>query len=89
MLTVLTLITLALAPGLFELGKILTAIALTMASGQFELAEIVLGRYLVLLVAVFAMAWWSTVHSRALEPGKSLQALWLLLPFWVVALVFI
>lgn len=66
---------------------ILTMLALALIPGLFGFEEIVLSRYLVLLVAVFVMAWWSTVHSQALEPSKGLQAFWLLLPFWVAASV--
>ncbi len=41
---------------------------------------------LLLPAVVLALAWWSTVHSRALEPipGKLLRALALLIPFWAV-----
>lgn len=61
---------------------LLTLLGLVLVPGLFE-EEFVLVRHLVLVIVIFSLAWWSTVHSRALEPGNGLRALWLLLPFWI------
>ncbi len=41
---------------------------------------------LAVVLGVLGFAWWSTVHSRALEPGsgKDLRAVLLLLPLWAL-----
>ena len=66
---------------------LLTLLALVFVPSLFDLEDPPFARHALLVVGVLALAWWSSVHSRALEPapGKNLRALWLLLPFWAAA----